>query len=195
LHRFGFYPGPADNHVAEFLHWGWEYCPTDLADWLDQKDEQKRRFTDNVARLASARGPLRQEELVALRGEGGQRWQTIDTIRSLIDGGNRYILSLNIPNDGYISNMRQRANVEIPAIVGADHIYGLRMGALPEAIAAMMELQLRIMDLAVEAAVSGSRQTALEALMIDPVVPNPRTAQAVLDEMLMVQADLLPQFR
>lgn len=195
LRRFGYYPGPADNHVAEFLRWGWEYCSLDLAARLDQKDEQKRQFAAEVARLVAARGPMRQEELVTLMGEGSQRWQTIDIIRSLMDGGNRYILSLNIPNDGYISNLRQGANLEIPAIVGADRIYGLRMGALPEAIAAMMELQLRIMDLVVEAAVTGSRQTALEALMIDPVIPNPQTAQAVLDEMLMAQADLLPQFQ
>jgi len=31
--------------------------------------------------------------------------------------------------------------------------------------------------------------------MIDPLVPDPETAEKVLDEMLMAQADYLPQFR
>ena len=84
--------------------------------------------------------------------------------------------------------------VEIPAIVGADRIYGLGMGVLPKAITAIMELQLYIMDLAVEAAVTGDRQTALEALIIDPNVPDPATAEKILDEMLLAQAEMLPQF-
>jgi alpha-galactosidase/6-phospho-beta-glucosidase family protein len=69
------------------------------------------------------------------------------------------------------------------------------MGDLPPAIAAMMNLQLAIMDLNVEAAVTGDRQTALEGLIIDPLVPDPATAEKILDDMLVAQADLLPQFR
>jgi alpha-galactosidase len=91
--------------------------------------------------------------------------------------------------------LKQDAIVEIPAIVGADRIYGLGIGALPTAIAAILELQLYIMDLVVEAAVNGNRQTALEALIVDPNVPDPATADKILDEMLLAQAELLPQFQ
>ena len=114
---------------------------------------------------------------------------------SLLDNGNRYVLSLNVPNEGYITNLKRDAIVEIPAVVGADRIYGLGMGDLPPAIAALMELQLHIMDLNVEAAITGDRRTALEALIIDPCVPDPATAAKILDEMLLAQADLLPQFQ
>ncbi|MBC8276310.1 MAG: hypothetical protein H8E40_15260 [Chloroflexi bacterium] len=127
--------------------------------------------------------------------EGGLRWQTLDIILSLLDNGNRYVLSLNVPNDGYITNLKQNSIVEIPAIVGADRIYGLGMGELPTAIAAVMDLQLHIMDLVIEAAVTGNRKTALEALVIDPTVPNPATAENILDELLLAQAELLPQFK
>ncbi len=77
----------------------------------------------------------------------------------------------------------------------AGRIYGLPVGPLAAPIAAMMDLQLRIMDLVVDAAVTGSRQLALEALLIDPTVPDPQSAQKMLDEMLLAQAELLPQFR
>jgi len=102
---------------------------------------------------------------------------------------------VNVPNDGYVTNLRCDAVVEIPAIVGADRIYGLGVGDLPPAIAALMELQLAVMDLNVQAAVTGDRQTALEGLMIDPLVPDPATAARLLDAMLIAQADYLPQFR
>ena len=86
------------------------------------------------------------------------------------------------------------AIVEVPAIVGADRIYGLAVGDLPPAIAALMELQLRIMDLVVEAGVTGDRRIALEALLIDPAIPSPTAAEKILDEMLIAEAEYLPQF-
>ncbi|MBC8229089.1 alpha-glucosidase/alpha-galactosidase [bacterium] len=200
LRRFGYYPGPADTHVGEYLSWGWKFMPDGYTDGIFKAGSQNLSATGKereakMEALASSDGPLDEREMQALMLEGGLRWQTLDIILSLFDNGNRYILSLNVPNDGYISNLKQDAIVEIPAIVGADRIYGLGMGALPTAIAAIMELQLHIMDLVVEAAVTGDRQTALEALIIDPNVPDPATAEKILDEMLLAQSELLPQFQ
>jgi len=200
LRRFGYYPGPADTHVGEYLSWGWKFMPDGYTDGIFKAGSRKLSATGKeretkMEALASGDGPLDEREMQSLMIEGGLRWQTLDIILSLLDNGNRYILSLNVPNDGYISNLKQDAIVEIPAIVGADRIYGLGMGALPTVIAAIMELQLHIMDLVVEAAVTGDRQTALEALIIDPNVPDPATAEKILDEMLLAQAELLPQFQ
>jgi alpha-galactosidase/6-phospho-beta-glucosidase family protein len=69
------------------------------------------------------------------------------------------------------------------------------MGELPIGIATTMDIQLQIMDLVVESAVTGDRKTALEALIIDPTIPDPATAEKILDEMLIAQADMLPQFK
>ena len=127
--------------------------------------------------------------------ERGYRWQTLDIILSLLDNGNRYVLSVNVPNEGYLTNLKPGGIVEIPAIVGADRIFGLGMGELPTAIASLMNLQLDVMELNVEAAVTGDRQTALEGLILDPLVPDPEIAEKILDEMLIAQADYLPQFQ
>jgi alpha-galactosidase/6-phospho-beta-glucosidase family protein len=42
--------------------------------------------------------------------------------------------------------------------------------------------------------VTGDRQAALEALIVDPNVPDPATAEKILDDMLVAQAEFLPQF-
>jgi alpha-galactosidase len=198
LQRFGCYPGPADNHVAEYLSWGWKFMPKGYTDGILKagavEKGQKSEPDARLKTLADGDGPIDADQLRGLMGEGGLRWQTLDIILSLLDNGNRYVLSLNVPNDGYISNLKQDAIVEIPAIVGADRIYGLGIGALPTAIAAVLELQLYIMDLVIEAAVTGDRKTALEALIVDPTVPEPAAAEKILDEMLIAEADLLPQF-
>ncbi len=197
LRRFGYFPGPADTHVGEYFGWGWKYLRPEQTAWIFRGDQGEKEREAEVERLSRGVGPLKEEEKELFGGlliEGGLRWQTIDILLSLLDNGNRYILSLNLPNDGYITNLKQGAVVEIPAIVGANKIYGLHMGEMPHAIAGQLELQLYIMDLVVEAAVNGNRQAALEALILDPNVPDPETAQKVLDEMLVAQKDYLPQF-
>lgn len=194
LRRFGCLPGPADNHVMEYLSWGWQFMPPNYTDWIGRATQNSIARETDLDRLARAQGPLNEDDLRGLLIEGGQRWQTLDIVQSLLDNGNRYVLSLNVPNDGYVTNLQPGGIVEIPAIVGADRIYGLGMGELPPAIAAVMDLQLTIMDLVVEAAITGDRQTALEALIIDPTVPDPKTADAILEEMIAAQAHLLPQF-
>jgi alpha-galactosidase len=59
-------------------------------------------------------------------------------------------------------------------------------------IAASLSTQVHVQDLAVEAAVHGSRALALLA---DPVVGSAEAAEAMLDELLSVHRAYLPQFR
>lgn len=194
LRRFGYWPGPGDTHVGEYLGWGAMFHKPGYTDWIFRGTDADRKRDEKYERLAAGSGPLDPAEMHDLLIEGGLKWQTADIVSGLLTNNNAYVLSLNLPNDGFVSNLKPGGIVEIPAIIGADRIYGLQMGALPPAIAALMEIQLYIMDLVVDAAVTGNRQTALEALMVDPNVPNPRVAQKILDEMLVAQAELLPQF-
>jgi alpha-galactosidase len=84
--------------------------------------------------------------------------------------------------------------VEVPAIAGADGIKGVQVGALPKGIAALLSTQVHVQDLAVEAAVHGSRALALQALLADPVVGSAEAAEKMLDELLSVHRAYLPQF-
>jgi alpha-galactosidase len=196
LRRFGTFPGPGDTHVGEYIGWAHKFFPPNYAsNRVRAFGDGERAMEARMEAVASGDGPLGPDELEAFMAESGYKWQTLDIILSLLDSGNRYVLSVNIPNDGTISNLKRGAIIEVPAIVGADRIYGLGMGELPSAIAAMMDLQLTIMELNIEAAVTGDRQTALQGLMIDPLVPDPATAEKILDDMLVAQAHLLPQFQ
>jgi len=194
LSRFGYYPGPGDSHIGEYLSWGGKYQPAGYTGWIFKGDESVDQMTARLEQYAGGSGPLSVPELEQFMVERGFKWQTMDIMLSLLDNGNRYVLSVNIPNDGYITNLRQGGVIELPAIVGADRIYGLGMGELPPAIASLMNRQLDVMELNVEAAVTGDRQTALEGLILDPLVPDPDAAEKILDEMLVAQKDYLPQF-
>ena len=49
-------------------------------------------------------------------------------------------------------------------------------------------------ELIVDAALAGDRKLALQALINDPLVRDFRTAPQLLDELLLAQAEYLPQF-
>ncbi len=91
-------------------------------------------------------------------------------------------LAVNVPNHGVIANLPGDAVVEVPAVVGAAGVTPLAVGALPEAIAGVLTARIMQQELTVQAAVSGDRTTAIQALCADPLVPNPRTARAILDD-------------
>jgi alpha-galactosidase len=69
------------------------------------------------------------------------------------------------------------------------------VGPLPGPIASMIAREVEIQRLVVDAALSGSRELALQALLIDPVVHSARAAEAFLDEVLSVHKPYLPTFQ
>jgi alpha-galactosidase len=196
LRRYGYFPGPGDTHVGEYISWAHRFFKPNYAEKIVNGFESESVVMEaRLEEVANGDGPLDPGELEDFMAESGYRWQTLDIIQSLLDNGNRYVLAVNVPNEGIITNLQQDTIIEAPALVAADRIHGLSMGELPPAIAALMDLQLTVMEYNIEAAVTGDRQLALEGLMIDPLVPDPATADKILDEMLVAQADLLPQFQ
>jgi alpha-galactosidase len=71
----------------------------------------------------------------------------------------------------------------------------MNIGKLPRAIASLCQRQMDIQELIVESAVAGSRKLAIQAMLIDPVIPNARTAELVFDALYEAHRDLLPTFQ
>lgn len=105
-------------------------------------------------------------------------------------------LAGNVPNTGHaISNLPEDAIVEVPLQVGADGVKPASMGPLPEAHAGMCRLQIAIQNLLVQAYQERSRRLLMQAIMIDPYVDSLPRAQAMVERMLQVQSDVLPELR
>ena len=65
----------------------------------------------------------------------------------------------------------------------ASGIHPISLGPLPDAIAKLLTIQVQVQQLAVEAAVRASKEIALQALLIDPVVNSATAAVKLLDEL------------
>ena len=85
--------------------------------------------------------------------------------------------------------------VEVPATIDKDGVHGVKLGKLPRGFAGLLNNQVSVNDLTVEAALAGSRELALQALLVDPVVDNVTAAEAALDAILEYQKDYLGYIR
>jgi alpha-galactosidase len=67
-------------------------------------------------------------------------------------------------------------------------IHPISLGPLPDSIAKLLNTQVSVRQLAVEAAVHASKEIALQALLIDPVVNSASAAVKLLDELWEVSS-------
>jgi alpha-galactosidase len=102
--------------------------------------------------------------------------------------------SFILPNTGWIDNLPAESVVEVPGLVEDGVPRGVEVGSMPDTVAALIRHELSIQDLAVEAALEGSRDVALQALLLDPVVNSARAAEAFLDDVLRAHRSWLPRF-
>ena len=190
--RFSIFPTTGDNHVGEYIGWAAEICGTKGYDF-DGVAEQRRLAFENVQGWGDGTKPvgplLAQPSREARVGTSAVRIMADSLARR-----ESRVPSIIVPNDRYIENVSRDAVVEVPGLVESGDVRGMAVGALPGPVAAMVQNEVEIQKLVVDAAVSGSRDLALGALLIDPVVNSARKAEALLDDILSTHSAYLPRF-
>jgi alpha-galactosidase len=184
---FGYWPSPSDDHIGEYLPYAAEFTGLEGYNFKEANLHREKLWED-IRQWASGEKPL-GDLLTKPSGE-----KAFALIIGIVENRNTYIEAVNIPNNGCITNLPKDAIVEVPALVSGYGIQGLTMGELPEGIASLCRTQVAIQKLAVEAAVSGDRGKALQALLIDPVVGSFEAAEKTLNELLDVHKAYLPNF-
>jgi len=187
MDTYGYWPSPSDDHVGEYLSYAWELCGLDGYDFEAAERGAANTYEDVRAYAAEER-PV--DELLDYRS--GER--AVAIITGMVHNTHQYELAVNVPNAGLIANLPEWAVVEVPAVIDASGVHGLRIGPLPAPIAAMCHNQVSVIDRMVEAAVHGDRNAALQALLLDPVISSISQAEAIFDELMAAHRDLLPQF-
>jgi len=104
-------------------------------------------------------------------------------IGGIIHDRKRMLESGIVYNRGVIPNLPGDAAVEVPVMVDAAGLHPVSLGPLPDGIAKLLTVQVQVQQLAIEAAVRGSKELALQALLIDPVVNSATAAVKLLDEL------------
>ncbi|MBB5326071.1 6-phospho-beta-glucosidase [Anoxybacillus tepidamans] len=106
----------------------------------------------------------------------------------------RDIQPVNTRNNGAIASIPDDSAVEVSCVITKDGPKPMAMGDLPVAVRGLVQQIKSFEKVAIEAAVTGDYNTALLALIINPLVPSDTVAKQILDEMLEAHKQYLPQF-
>ena len=99
---------------------------------------------------------------------------------------------LIVPNNGALVNFDPTAMVEIPCIVGANGPEPLVQGEIPRFQKGLMEQQVAVEKLVVEAWVEKSYLKLWQAITLSRIVPNARVAKEILDDLVEANKEYWP---
>lgn len=102
---------------------------------------------------------------------------------------------LIVPNEGAVENFDRTAMVEIPCIVGSNGYERICQGAIPQFQKGLLEQQVSVEKLVVEAWIEGSYQKMWQALTLSKIVPSARVAKLILDDMIEANKDYWPELK
>ena len=162
--------------------------------------EEQRQLAQSWEELARRWAEPEHHDEAALanlpKGPQDEGIEVVDVITAIVENRNEVFVVI-AENEGAIGNMPSHAVVEVPAVVNTYGIHPLRVGELPEALAAHMRQHSTVQELTAQAALTGDRNLALQVFLLDPLLEatldTDETAR-LLDEMLAANAEYLPQF-
>ena len=99
---------------------------------------------------------------------------------------------LIVENDGAISNFDPTAMVEVPCLVGSNGPEKIVQGKIPQFQKGLMEQQVSVEKLTVEAWIEGSYQKLWQAITLSRTVPSAKVAKAILDDLIEANKDFWP---
>ena len=179
---FGYWPTCSDDHLGEYLMYGYE---AGMHGYDFDSDEQNRvKMKKDIADMLSGKNQI--GNWLVKSGE-----KAVEVITALHTGVKTYIPAAVVYNDGAISNLPADLAVEVPVIVDGFGVHKIHAGNVPKGAAALMTLQVGPQQMSVEAAVHGDRQLALQALLCDPVIHSTEAAEKILDELWEINKDYI----
>jgi alpha-galactosidase len=188
--RFGVLPGSADTHVAGFFPW-----------FVTAASDFGREWGVHHYGLAGHREDKADDDLWAAELEAGGEippWPSGELVAPLIDAavsGRRVDLPVNLPNTGQAPDLPADAVLECMGTVDATGIRA-RDVASPGALGEHLRRIITSQELTVEAALTGNRDTVVQAMLADPMagaLPMEHVV-SMTDELLAACAPWLPQF-
>ena len=184
LRRLGYFVTESSEHFAEYVPW---FIKRDQPDLIDRfnipLDEYPRRCERQIARWGDMRAAYEGDDAI----EVSRSHEYAAPIIRAMETGIPTVINGNVANTGLIDNLPDGCCVEVPCLVDANGVQPTKVGALPPHLAALMQTNVNVQALTVEAALTGKREHIYHAAMLDPHT----AAELDLDQIWSLVDDLL----
>jgi len=195
---FGAFPAVGDGHVSEFFPGLFPdgnpegRLPPNHRWSFEGIIREGDRIYAEMKEKAFSKEPLEPDYFEKNRGEGEheQATEIVESIR--MDLGRVY--SANLPNTGQVPNFPPEAILECNALATASGMKAITQPPLPPGIVGTLATRFAWVETVVEAAMEGSRDKFVQALILDGSVKSIEMAEKLADELLAAHAEHLPQF-
>jgi 6-phospho-beta-glucosidase len=145
-----------------------------LASWRATRHDRERSY---MAEARSAAGDGSEHDIEANSGYESEAMAVLEAIAL----NTRAVLILDTANRSSLPVLDARAVVEVPAVVGRAGPVPLAVGDVPAHAGALIALMKEVERTTIDAALTGSRELAVKALALHPLVPSVSTARAIFD--------------
>jgi 6-phospho-beta-glucosidase len=162
-----------DQQAAFYAHNGQDPEGA-LHSWRLTRHDRERTY---MAEARDAAGVACEHEMDE---NGGYEHEAMAVLEA-ITLNTRKVLVLNTANRSSLSFLDDRAVVEVPCIVGRSGAVPVAVGEVPAHARALIETMKDIERTTIEAATTGSRETAIKALALHPLVPSVTVAREIFD--------------
>ena len=187
--RLGYFVTESSEHFSEYTPWFIKRDRPDLVDRFNiPLDEYLRRLEEQAAEWEALQ---RQVEEPDSRLEVEITNEYAPQIIHSIESGTPRVVYGNVPNRGLVENLPTECVVEVPCLVDHNGVQPVRVGSLPPQLAALMQTNINVQALTVEAALTGRRSHIYQAAMLDPHT----AAELDLDQIHAMVDDLLEAHR
>lgn len=193
--RLGYFMTESSEHFAEYVPWYIKSAQPELIEQYNiPLDEYIRRCEVQIAEWESMRtrleDPNQQLELQPSNEFAPQIIHSLET-------GTPRIIYGNVPNTGLIDNLPADCCVEVPCVVDKNGVQPLKIGTLPPHLAALIQTNINVQSLTVEAALTGKREHIYHAAMMDPHTAaelNLDQIWSLVDDLIAAHGPMLPTY-
>ncbi len=193
--RLGYFVTESSEHFSEYVPW---FIKRDRPDLIEQfnipLDEYIRRSENQIAGWEKQRAELEAGADIEVRRS--HEYGSL-IIHSLETGQPRVIYG-NFANNGLIDNLPEGCCVEVPCLVDKNGLQPTKIGALPPHLAALMQTNINVQALTVEAALTGRREHIYHAAMLDPHTAAELSLDQIwslVDDLIAAHEGWLPQYQ
>ncbi|MGB0387892.1 MAG: alpha-glucosidase/alpha-galactosidase [Ardenticatenaceae bacterium] len=222
--RLGYFVTESSEHFSEYVPWYIkrdrpdlierfnvpldEYihrCEVQIKSWefMQQKLEDPDNYSEEALRKTLAEANVVPEVVEHI----ARKVENFDEIKQSHEYGSFIIHSMetgipriiygNVPNDGIIDNLPDGCSVEVPCLVDKNGVQPTKIGHLPPHLAALMQTNLNVHALTVEAALTRKREHIYHAAMLDPHTAAELDLDQIwnlVDDLIEAHGDFLPQY-
>ncbi len=195
MDRLGYFVTESSEHFAEYVPWFIKEGREDLlVDFGIPIDEYPRRCEVQIGAWEHMRAKLIDPNA------------TIDVVPSVeygasiihsIETGTPRVIYGNVANDALIDNLPESACVEVPCLVDENGIQPTKIGKLPPQLAALMQTNINVQELTVEASLTGNKEHVYHAAMLDPHTSAELDLAQIwqmVDDLFAAHGDMIPSF-